>query len=232
MHFQRILVSVLVLAAAASTPAWSTTVFYCSIPTTCPGNDQTAFNNATSSLYFQGVNITSGNLVSGGLVDSSTGVTIADINTYNSNLVVSGSSLTDNGHGFYAALPSSVYDFWFTLTGPSGATLYLTFDANGAYENGSFTLGSSPLFVGVTSAAPITNLQLDFTSSNTYTLTAFDINGASQAEAPEGATLLLIGSGLIAMRWLKKRDKQKAKRGETPAPARTPALVTPQIAVS
>ena len=227
MHFQRILVSVLVLAAAASMPAWSTpATFYTS---------QTAFNNATSSLYFQGVNITSGNLGSGGLVDSSTGVTITDIYDTNSNLVVSGSSLTDNnGHGFNVLLPSSVDDFWFEITAATTSTLYLSFyDANGYEGNSSITVGSSPVFVGVTSAAgPITSLDLNFLSSNTYTLTAFDINGSGPSEAPEGATLLLIGSGLIAMRWLKKRDKQKAKRGETPAPARTPALVTPQIAVS
>jgi hypothetical protein len=212
VRFRRILISVLALAIA---PAWATsTTIYCS--GSCGGNDQSAFNNATSSVFFQPLTFNPANL------NSSTGytelgVTVEDFFQSDNKLSISGGGLTDNNNwGFIASLPSVVNDFWFSVTGLSGSSLTVSFtDANGNHSQ-AIMLGASGAFFGITSAAPITNLQLfnSTGSTRTFTLTNFDFatgggsgSGPGPSDAPEGATLFLIGGGLIGLRFLKKRNK-------------------------
>jgi len=229
----RILISVLVLATVA-VPGWATsTTIYCS--GSCGGNDQTAFNTATSSVFFQNLTFNPSDLsISTGYSES--GVTIEDFFQSDNKLSISSGTLTDNNNwGFIASLPNVVYDFWFTVTGVSGSSLAVSFtDGNGSHSQ-SITLGSGGAFFGVSATAPITGLQL-FNSSGstrTFTLTAFDFNGSSgPSDAPEGATLLLIGSGLIAMRFLKKRSKSRGRQPKTPKRLAGAGYVTPQVAAS
>jgi hypothetical protein len=229
VRFERILISVLALATVGPR-AWATsTTVYCTA--SCGANDQTAFNNATSSVFFQGITFTGANLSGSGYSDPS-GVTIADWQGSNTNLSVSSSNLVDtNGWGFAAALPNVVYDFWFTFSGGNGSTITLSFNAPDGYHSQSVTV-SGTMFFGVTSSAPITNVNLqDDNGHRTTTLTAFDING-SAAPTPEAATLLLIGTGLILMRFFKKRDKARAKLQPKSPETRPAGFVSPQTVAS
>jgi hypothetical protein len=222
---QRILISVLVLATVAA-PSWatSTTVY----------TDQTSFNTATSGVFFQSITFTSANLAASSTYSDPSGVVITDY-IGNNTLSITGGNLVDtNSWGFAAALPNVVYDFWFTITGPAFSGLSVSFTApDGTYNNSSFTVGGSgTFFFGVTSSAPITNLVFHNSSPHTDTLTAFDFagGGGGPSDAPEGATLLLIGSGLIAMRFLKKRDKARGKQPQAPKSSTGVRYVTPQVA--
>lgn len=236
MRFQRILISVLALAAVGA-PAWATsTTIYCS--GSCNGNDQTTFNTITSSVAWQGLTFNPADLShSTGYTED--GVTIEDYYQTDSNLSASGGALSDNfSWGFLASLPSIVNNFWFQVaSGTSGTSLLVSFTDSSGIHTQSLAVGLGTAFFGVTSTGPITNLQLFNSSSGTrtFTLTSFDIDGSSSdpADAPEGATLLLIGSGLIAMRFFKKRDKARAARQAQTA--ERPAAVSyaaPQIAAS
>ena len=147
---QRILISVLVLATVAA-PSWatSTTVY----------TDQTSFNTATSGVFFQSITFTSANLAASSTYSDPSGVTITDY-IGNNTLSVTGGNLVDtNSWGFAASLPSVVYDFWFTLTGPANAAISVSFNAPDLNYNQTLNLNSSgTFFFGVTSTAPITNL--------------------------------------------------------------------------
>lgn len=227
MRFPRILISVLALATVAA-PSWATTVEYCS---SCGvGDDQTAFNTATQSVYFQNIAFTTANLSSSGYSDPS-GVIITDYVSNNSDLSVTGGNLADtNSWGFAAALPNVVYDFWFTVTAPAFSSITVGFTAPDGGYNNSFTVGSSGVFFfGVSSTAPITNLSFHNSATHTDTLTAFDF--AEPAQTPEAATLLLIGSGLIAMRFFKKRDRSSGRQ-QLERPAVAAGYISPQIAAS
>lgn len=228
MRFPRILISVLAIATVTA-PAWATsTTVYCT--SSCGADDQTAFNNATQSVFFQNISFTGSNLSSSTGYTDPSGVIVTDYVSNNSDLSVSGGNLVDSSSwGFAASLPNVVYDFWFSVTAPAFSTLMVSFTApDGSYSN-SFTVGSSGVFFfGVASTAPITNLTFHNANTHTDTLTAFDF--AEPAQTPEAATLLLIGSGLIAMRWLKKRDKSRQEPASHPA-VRT-GYVNPQIAAS
>jgi hypothetical protein len=229
VRFERILVSVLALAAVAKT-AWATsTTVYCTA--SCGANDQTAFNNATSSVFFQGITFNVANMTASTTYSDPSGVAITDY-IDNNTLSVTGGNLVDtNSWGFAAALPSVVYDFWFTITAPAFSTLNVGFTApDGAYSN-SFTIDSSGVFfIGVTSTAPITGLVFHNGNTHTDTLTAFDFE--SQTQTPEAATLLLIGTGLILMRFFKKRDKARAKLQPAPHETQPARFVSPQIVAS
>lgn len=226
MRFQRILISVLALAAVAA-PGWATgTQVY---------TDQTAFNTATSSVFFQNITFDAANLAASSTYSDPSGVIITDY-VGNNTLSVSGGNLVDtNSWGFAATLPSVVYDFWFTVTGPANAQISVSFNAPDLNYNQTLNLnGSGSFFFGVTSTAPIANLTFHNSGVHTDTLTAFDFAGSSggPADTPEAATLLLIGSGLIAMRFLKKRDKARVSRESHAPETRPTGFVTPQIAAS
>jgi hypothetical protein len=229
VRFERILISVLALATVAK-PAWATsTTVYCTA--SCGANDQTAFNNATAGVFFQGITFTVANMTASTTYSDPNGVTLTDYNN-NNTLSVTGGNLVDTGSwGFAAALPSVVYDFWFVITAPAFSTLNAGFTApDGAYSN-SFTIGSSGIFFfGVTSTAPITNLVFHNGATQTDALTGFDF--ASQTQTPEAATLLLIGTGLILLRFFKKRDKVRAKRQPKSPEAQPARFVSPQILAS
>jgi len=228
----RILISILGLAILAA-PVWATsTIIY---------TDQTAFNNATSSVFFQNITFDASNLSSSTGYTDPSGVNFTDSFTGDgSRLSVSGGNLVDtNSWGFAAALPNVVYDYWFTVTGSAGEALNVAFTAPDGYQHNTYSLGSGTFFFGVTSSAPITGLS--FTNSSGHqalTITGFGFAGTSDSggggdpgDAPEGATLLLIGSGLIAMRFLRKRDKTRA--GARPKTSASPAeYISPQIAAS
>jgi hypothetical protein len=231
VRFERILLSVLALATVAK-PAWATsTTVYCT--SSCGANDMNAFNNATSSVFFQGITFTQANLNSSTGYGDPSGVTIQDYYSTNTNLSVSGANLVDNNSwGFVAALPGIVNDFWFTLTANTTTyALTVSFnDSNGSHSQLISISNGSAAFFGVTSVGPITNIQLLNSSGGqrTFTLTAFDF-AESAGPAPEGATLLLIGTGLILMRFFKKRDKARAKLQPTSPETRPAGFVSPQI---
>ena len=229
MRFERILISVLALATVAK-PAWATsTTIYCTA--SCGANDQTAFNNATSSVFFQGITFTGANLTASTTYSDPSGVTITDYVSNNTLSVSAGNLVDTNSWGFAASLPNVVYDFWFTVTGLT-ANLNIAFTTPDGFHSYSLGPSGGALFFGVTSSAPITGLIFQQGSSNhTTTLTAFDING-SAAATPEATTLLLIGTGLILMRFFKKRDKARA-RLQPQSPETQPArFVSPQIVAS
>jgi len=224
VRFERILISVLALATVA-TPAWatSTTVY----------TDQTAFNNATSSVFFQGITFTGANLDPTTGYSDPSGVAFTDSGGTNSDLTISGGGLADSNRyqGFAAVLPSVVYDFWFTITATANSPILVTFntpDVTG-YRT-SFNVpgtGIGTFFFGITSTAPITGLSIINQSGGATTLTAFDF--AEPSQTPEAATLLLIGTGLILMRFFKKRDKARANLQPTSPETRPAGFVSPQI---
>jgi hypothetical protein len=72
--------------------------------------------------------------------------------------------------------------------------------------------GSSPssFFFGAISTTDLTNITVTGPNNTTgVQISGVQLAGAGQAETPEVGTLLLIGAGLISMRWMKRLPKPR-----------------------
>jgi hypothetical protein len=133
---------------------------------------------------------------------------VASISGWGSGNVIRGAG---NGGEIDITLPAAVraFGFYAGVIGPG-------YQPTISYTSGSaiapFTLSFSsgdPTFYGVLTDAPITNFVFSTTFPTTLGLTNCEF--ADQTQTPEAATLLLIGFGLIAMRWLHRRHRALAR---------------------
>jgi hypothetical protein len=104
-------------------------------------------------------------------------------------------------------LPANVRAFGVDLSsvGPFGLTV--AFNASSAFSHLATTGTGASGFFGVRTDAPITSLVFSTGVFSRGSLDNFEIG--AQAETPEVATLLAIGTGLIAMRWMRRRRSPK-----------------------
>jgi hypothetical protein len=229
LRSQRILVSVLALAAV-SVPAWATTITYSSQAALESANTNLLFTNISLAAYFgnqwtsvtaDGVTITDSN--NGLLQVGATGL-LADLTQGGTIVVTLSSSALAFGVDLQNATTS--YGVKVNFTGDGSAFAYTT-------PSGSAT------FFGAADSSSLTGLTFApnfYQSSVNPELSGFVIGTGSggsgdPGEAPEAATLFLIGGGLIAMRFLKKRDKARQAQPK-PAEARPVACAQAQAAVS
>jgi hypothetical protein len=212
MLAQRFLILVLALAAW---PASATTITY---------TDPATFNTATQSLFFTQINFNTATLSANGYTDAS-GAVFNDSGQNTAGLAISAScfntcaqgEVTDRYQGFAISLPSTIVAFAFYIASPQGEMVTVSFSGNGAPSSTQFTAASSGVFFGATTDAPISAFTITgATFFDTIALDNFEIaSGNTQvSNTPEAATFLLIGSGLVFMRLLRRRARtQPAKRG-------------------
>ena len=212
---------ILVLALAAW-PAWATVI------ATYP--DPVTFNNATNSLYsFTNITFESDtcflctSLTDSGVTFIGTGdsgpLTVGPVSGWASGNVLKRST---GGGSILATLPNNILAFSVYLVTVSASfptPFDITFTSGSSYDYSVTlpqTVGGS-LFFGVTADAPITNLTfLNGFQSLTVGIDNLDIGsgGGPPPATPEAATFLLIGSGLMFMRLLRRRERnQPARRG-------------------
>jgi hypothetical protein len=105
------------------------------------------------------------------------------------------------------ALPTNVRAFGVDLnsSGPLGVTV--AYSAGGNFSHLATLGGGASGFFGVRTDAPISNLIFSTGVISKGSVDNFEIG--AQAETPEVATLLAIGTGLIAMRWMRRRRPLK-----------------------
>lgn len=107
-------------------------------------------------------------------------------------------------------LPAGTTAFGMNLmtTGYEGETFKITLSDGESFTAPTFT-NQVPAFFGLTASAPITYIDFTLTGApagSSMLMDNFEI-GAVSAPTPESASLVLIGSGLIALTILKRRSK-------------------------
>jgi hypothetical protein len=212
MTFKRLLTSILALAVFALPASASTTIY----------TDATAFANATASLFFPDplTSFTASGLMPGNLEYADQN-TATDFFGFQSNgttpdtLSVNGTKLqtvTAVGDVIGIVMPANTYAFAgyiSVLTGFGIECIEPTSTFNTSSNcNTTINAFTSPVFIGVFSTTPLTTLWIGpQTGSSTLQIDNFEIG----EETPEVATFLMIGSGLIFVRFLRRfRTPQEA----------------------
>jgi hypothetical protein len=105
-------------------------------------------------------------------------------------------------------LPTNVRAFGVDLNsaGPFGLTV--AYNASSPFSHLATAGSGASGFFGVRTDAPITSLVFSTGVFTRGSLDNFEVG--TQAETPEVATLLAIGTGLIAMRWMRRRSPKLA----------------------
>ena len=207
MSNKRFLAPILVLAVFGL-PAGASTVAYCD-GYGCGGGTLTLFDTLTSgdtyasasALTFSG---SLGLLAGNEYTDDLTSMTFQATN----NLSISNGVLDTQlgaGNTLLITVPATYTFVVLTLSLQSGSEGY-NIDSAGDYAN----LSSTPTTVGYINASPTGpwTIQISpFAGSYAVAVNSFDAGPAGSvgnSDTPEVGTMLLIGSGLISMRWLKR----------------------------
>jgi hypothetical protein len=226
---KRFLVPILALAAFGL-PASASIVPYCD--NGCGSNTTAAFGTLIapptySYAYVSGETFV-GTLSDGGdeYLDSITGIEFFDSKGF--TITGSGALETNGTHDTITiTVPASFIGVALSVSSLSGASNYTFIDPN---EDGT-QLSTTPTGLDYVNEAPgavwsitITavspeNILLD--AFNAATLAGTDGSGGSSggSETPEVGTLLLIGSGLIAMRYMRRIPRRVQRRSLTPQTA-------------
>jgi hypothetical protein len=210
MMMKRFLVPVLALATFGL-PAWATVVPYCD--TFCGSNDTTAFASVVGvdgDTYASSTDLTfTGTLSDGGLqyLDGATSVLFAA----SSVMTITGADALD--------VPANKA---ITISVPAGYGAIRLFLSQTGVVGNAFTcldnscdstyLTSTPTEVDYLNNAPGSAWSITITpglSSEQIIVNTFNPAGTAQGppdggETPEVGTLILIGTGLIGMRWMKR----------------------------
>ncbi|SRR6266849_887489 len=169
-------------------------------------NSSSAFATATGSVFT--INFGSATVGPNGLTDLSTGIIFRDSNGQATELSPSGTSLTNGPRAFpqiNISLPSTILAFGLTLT--SGLSLTVSFNDADCPSNYCSYFPTTGSFFGVTVDAPITNLAVaSGASSQTLTISNFEVPQPAAAQTAEATPLILIGSGLIFLSLLHRRQ--------------------------
>ena len=203
---KKFLVPVLAFAALG-VPAGATTVAYCD-GGGCGTNILSAFNSLTGSDPWVSASPISfgdspiGVLSGNEYTDDLTGISFQATH----NLTDSGVLDTQNGAGdaLTVTVPETFTVVILSLFSQNG-TGFFCIDLACDYD----TLGATPLSVGYVNSSPTGpwTIQIYITGglASSVGVSNFNAVGAStSADTPEVGTVLLIGAGLIGMRWMKK----------------------------
>jgi len=201
MSNKRFLAPILVLAAFGL-PAGASVVAYCDTGSPSCTDPSSAFD----STGLLAINFTAASIVSNSFTDPGSSAAFYD---YVGGTVEfpTATSIADSENGFQVNLPANTLILAFDYLVPSGSNFAVqVYTSSGriAYENFTSSSSSTPAFFGVTSDQAITNVYI--TGSPVLgTISNFDLQGTGgDAQAPEVGTMLMIGIGLISMRWLKR----------------------------
>ena len=215
MVSNKFLISALVLMAAVI-PASASTVTYCN----GFGCDQlaAAFSGATGSLNFGSgfLTFSPGNLTGSALeYDDPTGTSFFGfLNTSTTDIMsVTGGSLQlgTNGDLVEITLPANVYAFAANIHVNAGTGNYClepssTFNTS-SNCNATISLSTTSAFFGVVSTSPIPTIWIGPSGPASKLVVDSFEEGTQAAATPDPATLVLIGSGLISLGWLRRRQK-------------------------
>jgi hypothetical protein len=205
---KRFLVPVLALAAFGL-PAGATTVAYCD-GVGCGSNVMSVFNSLTAGDIWESASpitfgLTLGTLTGNDYTDTLTSIDFQAAH----NLTDPGDLDTQNGTGDML-----------TITVPSTITVVVLsiFSQNGDHgfcidaDCDNAQLSSTPISVGYINTSPTGPWTIQIYpiggTSNSVGVSNFNAVG-SQADTPEVGTLLLIGAGLISMRWMKRLPRPR-----------------------
>ena len=208
MFSQRFVIFVLALALLAGCASASVIATY---------TDPTAFSLVTSGLYsFTNITFESDTCsLCQPLVDSGVsfdggvnGLNVGTVSGWGSGNVLKRST---GGGSISAALPANIYAFSAYLVTVSAAfptSVDITFTSGSNYLYSVTVPGTTggSLFFGVTADAPITNVKFDTTIFSSLTLGIDNVGiGAPITQTAEATTFILIGSGLMFLRLLRRR---------------------------
>lgn len=197
MTTKRFLSSVLAFVAIGVS-ARASVVTYCNSGSPACTDNSSAFSN----VGLVAINFDSASVVSDSFTDPTSNTAFFTENV--AAVMTEGSdALTDSAYGFQINLPVNTLVFALEYQTPAGKSFSVDFnsDSEGFAYNFTSTSSSIPIFFAATSDGPITNLNIYGSAGATATITNFDLQGS---ETPEVGTLLLIGFGLIAMRWMRR----------------------------
>jgi hypothetical protein len=209
---KRFLVPVLALAALGL-PARADVVAYCDGG--CGSNIMSVFNSLTSGdAYASGSPITFGpalGVLSGNeYTDDLTSVVFQATNSLSDLGALdtqdgAGDALTITVPATYTAIVVSIFS--------QNGTWVFCIDAACDYA----TLGSMPVSVGYINSSPTAPWTIQIKEQNgAYSVGVNSFNAANaeaaQSATPEVGTLLLIGAGLISMRWMKRLPRPRFLR--------------------
>jgi hypothetical protein len=214
-----------VALAGLAVPAHAT-ISYCN--TGCSSSNTgvtfSSFGTAASGL---GDTMSSAiTFVSGGLSgspaiygDAGTGTTFAGYSnaTTQNSLQILGTSLaqTINGanSGIQVTLPANTYAFaMFVSTVSSFGSPFVELgDRNVSNSNYSLVIANSStsVFFGIISDTPLSSLFIgNLGNDGAVKINSFETGGPADTATPEVSTFLLIGSGLVLMRFLRRRQQR------------------------
>ena len=232
MTTRDVLMSIVALAGFAI-PARATIAFvYCNDTSHCTSNSGMTFSTFGTAAGGLGYAMSSPiTFVSAGLsgtpaiyVDAGTGTIFAgysNATTQNSVQIFGSTSLaqTINGpnSGIQITLPANTYTFaMFVSTVSSfGNPLVELGDRNVSNSNYGLAIpnNSTSVFFGIISSTPLSSLFIgNLGNDGPVEINSFEVGGP--AGTPEVSTFLLIGSGLVVMRFLRRR--QQRRRRTTP----------------
>lgn len=226
MFTRDVLISIMALAGL-SAPARAT-ITYCNsgCSNSNSGVTYTTFGTAAGGL---GDAMSSPiTFISGGLsgspaiyLDSGTGTTFAGYSnaTTQNDLTVTGTALaqTINGanSGIQVTLPANTYAFAMFLSTVSGfGSPYVELNDR-IVSNSNYSLvvpnSSASVFFGIVSSTPLTSLFLGNLggTDGKVEIQSFEVGGP--APTPEVSTFLLIGTGLVLMRFLRRRQQRRRR---------------------
>ena len=195
-----------------STPGLATLVTYTTASSFASANTDQTFQSLTFPTL-TGSSTSYTDLSTGILFTSTSGLSVVD-NPNAWAAPASGNVLRTNSPGgtIVITLPTTARSFSIYLGGVFtflDAQISVANGGGGSYSQGlSQSLGlSTPAFWGVRSDSAITSLTLVANVGNEYLEIGPGQLGAPAAEAPEAATMLLIGTGLIILRFLRRKPK-------------------------
>jgi hypothetical protein len=229
MSIQKIVLSA-ILVACCAVPASATLTTYCVPGPSCTEANNSAassdFTSATSADTFSDINVTQGSL--GDNYTDASGLIFSDPlgllgspnpSGWPTGTAVVGSS-TGDGTTLTVTLPTSVdaIEFYVGMQDFSNFTISVTDNSGGTFSSGWFaqTNVSVPQFFGVTTDSYFTSFTITSQASPDK-ITLDDImigssGGSDASPAPEATTLLLVGTGMFLMGYIRRRT-HAASRG-------------------
>ena len=233
MTTRDVLMSIVTLAGFAI-PAHATIAFvYCNDTSHCTSNSGMTFSTFGTAAGGLGYAMSSPiTFVSAGLsgtpaiyVDAGTGTIFAGYSnaTTQNSLQVLGTSLAQTisgpNSGIQITLPANTYAFAMFVSTVSGFGNPLVELGDRNVSNSNYGLAipnnSTSVFFGIISSTPLSNLFIgNLGNDGAVEIQSFETGGPADAATPEVSTFLLIGSGLVVMRFLRRR--QQRRRQTTP----------------
>lgn len=202
MTDKRFLFSVIALVSFGLPAGAASVVTYCNGGTGSPGCMDSAGSFDSSGLL--AIVFTGGSIVSNSFTDSGSGTIFYDDANFSNSLVsISGDTIVDSKGGFQINLPANTLVFSLEYLVASGDTFNVSFVSGGSNYNAAFTSSGAAIFFAATSDQAITDLTVVGSSNAAGTISNFELQGTG-SDTPEVGTLLLIGFGLIAMRYLRR----------------------------